>query len=139
CRMLSSDSLVDRSASVSSMRRISVPSWPRASSQLKRAVRALPTWSCPVGLGAKRNLMIFRGASPLVLPDTRSRSPLRRLAPIAWLASRRSLAGGRGSSLPAPNQRHGMRGNRVAAADGIHALVRLSLDAHRGDLAANGL
>ena len=48
--------LVDRSASVSSMRRMNVPSWPRASSQLKSAVRALPTWSCPVGLGAKRTL-----------------------------------------------------------------------------------
>ena len=33
-----------------------------------------------------------RGASPLELPYTRSRSPLRRLAPFAWLASLRSLA-----------------------------------------------
>jgi len=28
---------------------------------------------------------IYRGASPLEFPYTRSRSPLRRLAPIAWL------------------------------------------------------
>jgi hypothetical protein len=33
-----------------------------------------------------------RGASPLGLPDTLARSPLRRLAPFAWLASLRSLA-----------------------------------------------
>ena len=50
--MLSSDSRVDRSASVSSMRSTNVPSLPCASSQLKSAVRALPTCSCPVGLGA---------------------------------------------------------------------------------------
>ena len=30
--------------------------------------------------------LLIRGASPLELPYTRSRSPLRRLAPIAWLA-----------------------------------------------------
>ena len=52
-----SDSSVERSASVSSMRRTNVPSWPRASSQLKSAVRALPTCSWPVGLGAKRTRM----------------------------------------------------------------------------------
>ena len=33
-----------------------------------------------------------RGASPLGLPDTLSRAPLRRRAPFAWLASLRSLA-----------------------------------------------
>ena len=55
--MLASDSRVDRSASVSSMRRMNVPSLPRASSQLKSAVRALPTCSCPVGLGANRTRM----------------------------------------------------------------------------------
>src|SRR5690349_393229 len=36
--------------------------------------------------------MINRGASPLGLPYTLTRSPLRRLAPFAWLASLRSLA-----------------------------------------------
>src|SRR5215471_2344308 len=35
---------------------------------------------------------LTRGASPLGLPYTRSRPPLRRRAPIAWLASLRSLA-----------------------------------------------
>src|SRR5262245_48114501 len=34
----------------------------------------------------------LRGASPLGLPYTLSREPLRRLAPVAWLASLRSLA-----------------------------------------------
>ena len=42
-RISASDSLVDRSRSVSSMRRMNVPPCPRASSQLKSAVRALPT------------------------------------------------------------------------------------------------
>src|SRR5262245_55426464 len=36
--------------------------------------------------------IFLRGASPLGLPYTRSRSPLRRLAPIAWLTRSRSLA-----------------------------------------------
>ena len=35
--------------------------------------------------------VVIRGASPLGLPCTLSRSPLRRLAPFAWVASRRSL------------------------------------------------
>jgi len=35
---------------------------------------------------------MHRGASPLELPDTLSREPLRRLAPFAGLASLRSLA-----------------------------------------------
>ena len=37
-------------------------------------------------------LLYHRGASPLELPDTLSREPLRRLAPFAWLAPLRSLA-----------------------------------------------
>ena len=36
--------------------------------------------------GGPGALLLIRGASPLGLPYTRSRSPLRRLAPIAWLA-----------------------------------------------------
>ena len=42
------------------------------------------------GLGTIVTLTVplgsIRGASPLGLPDTRSRAPLRRRAPIAWLA-----------------------------------------------------
>ena len=49
-----SKSALERSTSVSSMRRTNAPFWPRAKSQLKSAVRALPTCSRPVGLGAKR-------------------------------------------------------------------------------------
>jgi hypothetical protein len=45
---------VDRSRSVSSMRRTYVPPFLRAHSQLKSAVRAPPTCRYPVGLGAKR-------------------------------------------------------------------------------------
>ena len=37
-------------------------------------------------LAALARVRCLRGASPLGLPDTRSRSPLRRLAPLAWLA-----------------------------------------------------
>src|SRR3972149_8713610 len=47
-------SSVERERSVSSIRRIKAPSWCRAKSQLKSAVRAPPTWRWPVGLGAKR-------------------------------------------------------------------------------------
>ena len=57
-RMLCSDSRVERSASVSSMRSTNVPSLPCASSQLKRAVRAFPTCSWPVGLGANRTRIL---------------------------------------------------------------------------------
>ena len=35
---------------------------------------------------AGRSYLVVRGASPLGLPDTRSRAPLRRRAPLAWLA-----------------------------------------------------
>ena len=44
-RIAASDSRVDRSTSVSSMRSTNVPPDPRASSQLNNAVLALPTWS----------------------------------------------------------------------------------------------
>src|SRR6185436_18981092 len=91
-----SDSRVERSASVSSMRRMNVPSWPCESSQLKSAVRALPTWSCPVGLGANRT----------------------RIGVLATSARQ---------------ERDGVRGDRLAAADGIHALVGLALDADLRD------
>ena len=40
------------------------PRWRRAKSQLKSAVRAPPTWRCPVGLGAKRT----RTDSPIGTP-----------------------------------------------------------------------
>src|ERR687898_2609582 len=52
--MADSDARVERSTSVSSMRRMNVPPDPRASNQLNKAVRALPTCRWPVGLGAKR-------------------------------------------------------------------------------------
>jgi copper homeostasis protein len=49
--------------------------------------------------------MINRGASPLGLPYTRARSPLRRLAPFPWLASLRSLAAAAASPLGLPYTR----------------------------------
>ena len=39
-----------------------------------------------------RTIISIRGASPLGLPDTRSRAALRRRAPLAWLTRGRSLA-----------------------------------------------
>src|SRR5258705_7640808 len=53
-----SASFVERAKSVSSILRTNVPPAPRAMSQLKSAVRALPTWSCPVGLGANLRRML---------------------------------------------------------------------------------
>src|SRR5262249_56234649 len=43
------------------------------------------SFASPPKLYLSRSSLI-RGASPLGLPDTLSRSPLRRLAPFAWLA-----------------------------------------------------
>src|SRR5688572_9417244 len=85
--MLASDSRVERSASVSSIRRMNVPSLPCASNQLNNAVRALPTWSCPVGLGA--NLTRMKSASN--------------------------------------KQRHGVRRDCLAPADGVDPFVGLPL------------
>src|SRR3954471_15906529 len=48
------DSSESRAASVSSMRKTSVPWWCRANAQLNRAVRTRPTWGLPVGEGQKR-------------------------------------------------------------------------------------
>src|SRR6185437_14635153 len=53
-RMPSTISGVERSRSVSSILRTSVPPSCRAKSQLNRAVRAPPTCKYPVGDGAKR-------------------------------------------------------------------------------------
>src|SRR2546421_10253478 len=52
-----SASFVERAKSVSSMRSTNVAPDPRAMSQLKSAVRTLPTWICPVGLGANLRRM----------------------------------------------------------------------------------
>ena len=78
--MAASDSRVERSTSVSSMRRMNVPPVPRASSQLNSAVRALPTCSWPVGLGAKRTRMTI-GISASGL--NRARSSATACAAIA--------------------------------------------------------
>ena len=93
-RMAASDARVERSKSVSSIRRTNVPPVRRASSQLKSAVRALPTWSWPGGAGRKPH------------------------------AERR--ASGHSSRI----ERHGVGGDGLAGARGIHAFVGLALDAH---------
>src|SRR5262245_41877231 len=48
--------------------------------------------NCVMNDGDHNSSELIRGASPLGLPYTRSRSPLRRLAPIAWLTRCRSFA-----------------------------------------------
>ena len=45
---------VERSTSVSSIRRMKMPPWWRANAQENSAVRAPPMWRKPVGDGAKR-------------------------------------------------------------------------------------
>src|SRR5262245_13662462 len=66
----------ERSTSVSSMRRMKVPPSFRAKSQLKRAVRAPPTWRYPVGDGAKRTRIIpVILACPLESEDLAKRGP----------------------------------------------------------------
>jgi hypothetical protein len=57
--MACTDSGVERSRSVSSMRNIKTPWLARACSQANRAVRAPPTCKKPVGLGAKRVLIVI--------------------------------------------------------------------------------
>src|SRR6266567_3466305 len=57
-KMELTDASVLRSTSVSSSRKIMVPAFRRAYSQLKMNVRALPTWRNPVGEGAKRTLAL---------------------------------------------------------------------------------
>src|SRR5438876_7671043 len=58
-------SSVERCRSVSSIRRMKLPPWCRANSQLNSAVRALPTWMEPVGAGANRHRT---GPSPAPAP-----------------------------------------------------------------------
>src|SRR3954451_17688731 len=56
------DSSESRAASVSSMRKTSVPWWCRANAQLNRAVRTRPTWGLPVGEGQNRTRTAGTGA-----------------------------------------------------------------------------
>ena len=64
---------VDRSRSVSSIRKMNAPPCRRANNQLNKAVRRPPMWRYPVGLGANRtltSLMLFflsKCARPLPL------------------------------------------------------------------------
>ncbi len=56
-------------------------------------LRALqPGGASGPSMSGARAFFFLRGASPLGLPHTLSREPLRRLAPFAWLTSLRSFA-----------------------------------------------
>ena len=52
-----SKAIDERATSVSSTRRMNVPPTCRANRKLNSAVRAVPMWSGPVGLGAIRTRM----------------------------------------------------------------------------------
>ena len=57
-----------------------------------------------------------RGASPLGLPHTLSREPLRRLAPFAWLASLHSLASSfERLASPSHTFKYGAKAGRVGS------------------------
>ena len=73
-----------RSATSSTARSTAIPRRTGARRTSGRCSRsATPRGPRNSGSGSTFNI---RGASPLGLPDTRSRAPLRRRAPIAWLA-----------------------------------------------------
>ena len=57
----------------------------------RRDVRAAGVLALPLR-AEEAGLDLIRGASPLGLPDTLSRAPLRRRAPFAWLTRCRSVA-----------------------------------------------
>ena len=116
--MLCSDSRVDRSASVSSMRSTNVPSLPCASSQLKSAVRALPTCSWPVGLGANLTRILQSSVGnrqSSVAIGSPSRQSVSRQSSVVSLQSRQ--------------QCDGVGGDGLASSDGVDALVRFCLHA----------
>src|SRR3954471_20533852 len=77
---------------------VSTTSCPFASSSAASALsrRRVPQYIVPAPpVNDRIRIDSPRGASPLGLPYTLSREPLRRLAPFAWLASLRSLAASR--------------------------------------------
>src|ERR1700722_5382590 len=71
-------SSVERSRSVSSMRRTNVPECRRAYSQEKSAVRRPPICRKPVGLGAKRVRVLIWCNSDLVGPKAKQTEPAER-------------------------------------------------------------
>ena len=80
--MSSSNAGVDRATSVSSRRRMNVPPTCRAKRKLKSAVRAVPMWSGPVGLGAIRTrtgVMVAIVRAPRAAPS--AAHPLRAPGP----------------------------------------------------------
>src|SRR5580693_4942662 len=108
-RMTRTASSVERSRSVSSTRRMNLPLMRRAYSQQNSAVRAPPTCSRPVGLGAKRVTTVIGGAhvtkSAVALPCGGSTARLQRLrGPRVCLAAEppidfRTLESGRLAQL----------------------------------------
>ena len=97
------------------MRRMNVPSCPRASSQLKSAVRTLPTCKCPVGLGAN----------------------LTRIIQLSWGPTPTTPGCGEWQHLL--NQCNRVHRDRFVAAQRVDVLVRLSFDADGGHVDADRL
>ena len=60
--------------------------------QTKREIQHAEHRAGQIGERDHRATSLIRGASPLGLPYTLSRAPLRRRAPFAWLTRCRSLA-----------------------------------------------
>src|SRR3954454_7135225 len=95
-RIAWSNSAVDRSRSVSSMRRMNLPPFFRANKKLCSAVRILPTCSRPVGDGAKRvtTLTVLRSSGHLHV-RTGVEEVGDRVAPVAPEVTAADLHAGR--------------------------------------------
>src|SRR5512134_641219 len=125
-RIARTNSGVDRSRSVSSIRRMNLPPLRRACSQLKSAVRAPPMWSSPVGLGANRvttedifaSLTVTGGIRPNVLEDGNPRiSDDLFVVPAGVAGSRIFYQTGFASAKGEDRKQHDRGGNYPAHRD----------------------
>src|SRR5512134_1859839 len=125
-RIARTNSGVDRSRSVSSIRRMNFPPLRRACSQLNSAVRAPPMWSSPVGLGANRvttehifaSLTVTGGIRPSVLEDGNPRiSDDLFVVPAGVAGSRIFYQTGFASAKGQDRKQHDRGGNYPAHRD----------------------
>src|SRR2546427_8353443 len=73
------------------MRKTNAPSSCRVKSQLNRAVRAFPTWTWPVGLGANRTRTLDISAKRLGLTYHRAVPAQRVISTRQWSTSSRVI------------------------------------------------